>query len=177
MPVKNEQQYLAGCLEALTRAARHSPTPVMIVVLDNADDSATIAPRRTHPSPAVTATALTIEANSVGGARAAGRSHILDHHSPVSTWLATTDADSRVPPNWFTTQLDHAGRGADLVIGTVSVDDWTGRSDTVRDLAIWDYAQTTDPVELPDDSRDRAASARPHPRHRPGLHRCRVSRS
>jgi hypothetical protein len=40
--------------------------------------------------------------------------------------LASTDADSRVPVDWLTRQVELANRGAEVVLGTVTVDDWTG---------------------------------------------------
>ena len=45
--------------------------------------------------------------------------------APGRLWLATTDADSRVPPHWLSRQLELADDGADLVVGTVEVDDWS----------------------------------------------------
>ena len=48
---------------------------------------------------------------------------------PVSTaaiWLATTDADTRVPLRWLSRQLEYAEAGWDAVAGTVTVSDWTG---------------------------------------------------
>ena len=40
-------------------------------------------------------------------------------------WLATTDADSTVPPEWFTDQLRWRVQGWDAVVGTVDVVDWS----------------------------------------------------
>jgi len=47
-------------------------------------------------------------------------------------WLATTDADSRVPQDWLAVQLALAMTGAEVVAGTVSVDDWSQQPVTVR---------------------------------------------
>ncbi len=47
-------------------------------------------------------------------------------------WIATTDADSAVPPNWLVTQLALARNGADLVLGTVTPDDDLDGSERVR---------------------------------------------
>jgi hypothetical protein len=43
---------------------------------------------------------------------------------PSQIWLATTDADSVVPPDWLSGQLALAADGWEAVIGTVAVDDW-----------------------------------------------------
>jgi hypothetical protein len=43
---------------------------------------------------------------------------------PDGTWLASTDADTRVPPTWLTDQLSQACLGVDVVAGMVEVTDW-----------------------------------------------------
>ncbi|WP_067650088.1 glycosyltransferase [Nocardia harenae] len=117
IPVHNEQRLLPHCLRAVRRAAAAVPIPVRtIVVLDTCtDDSARRVPGWAHTVP--------IGARSVGAARAAGfdaaAAH-FDHLDPHRVWYATTDADSVVPADWLTTQLEHA-RTADLVAGTVTV--------------------------------------------------------
>jgi Glycosyl transferase family 2 len=45
---------------------------------------------------------------------------------PSAIWLATTDADTVVPPGWLRRQLEYADAGWDLVLGTVTVTDWDG---------------------------------------------------
>jgi glycosyltransferase involved in cell wall biosynthesis len=58
----------------------------------------------------------------------AARSHGIDRarrrsvSRPERTWIACTDADSQVPEDWLTSQLELAARGADLVLGTVRPD-------------------------------------------------------
>jgi hypothetical protein len=44
---------------------------------------------------------------------------------PASIWLATTDADTVVPPGWLGRQLWYADEGWDVVLGTVTVADWS----------------------------------------------------
>jgi hypothetical protein len=68
-----------------------------------------------------------IQARSVGAARAAGVAEVLRRTGPVdpaSVWLATTDADTLVPPCWLTRQLRYAEGGWDAVVGTITVTDW-----------------------------------------------------
>ncbi len=52
----------------------------------------------------------------VGLARDLGARRLL---GPSGLWLATTDADSRVPPGWLADQLS---AGADAFVGTVALD-------------------------------------------------------
>ncbi len=63
-------------------------------------------------------------AGTLGGARAEGvlaaRHHdALAHLDPRVVWLASTDADSRVPHTWLAVQTELADRGLDLVLGSV----------------------------------------------------------
>jgi Glycosyl transferase family 2 len=72
---------------------------------------------------------IRIGARNVGAARAAGMSELLRLTAacdPSAVWLATTDADTVVPPGWLQRQLRYAGQGWDVVLGTVTVPDWDG---------------------------------------------------
>jgi len=69
-----------------------------------------------------------VQARSVGAARAAGMTEVLRLTAaadPATVWLATTDADTVVPPGWLRRQLAWAGQGWDIVLGTVTVTDWS----------------------------------------------------
>ena len=65
-------------------------------------------------------------AQNPGKARAAATQHALAalETSTTATWIASTDADSVVPPNWLAFQLDQARAGWEAVIGTVTVTRW-----------------------------------------------------
>lgn len=126
VPVHNEEDLLAQCLSSIDRAVaevrrrwRHAaPAVGVTVVLDSCtDDSAAIAARHG-------AACVAVEAHAVGRARAAGVAAIARVHDrrPASVWVATTDADSRVPPSWLTAQLDLARDGVELMVGRVRPD-------------------------------------------------------
>jgi len=74
------------------------------------------------------------------GARArrrAGVSQVLRstcHVDPAAVWVATTDADTLVPPWWLSRQLRCAGQGWKGVVGTVTVEDWAGHPPRVQRL-------------------------------------------
>ena len=129
VPSRDEQQHLEGCCAALLDAvhaaqAAHPALLVHVVVVLDATTDASADVVRRFPF-----TVVTIDAGSVGVARASGVRWALQELPTVPTeliWVATTDADSRVPPNWLTHQLASAEEyGA--VFGIVEVDDWSER--------------------------------------------------
>ncbi len=64
---------------------------------------------------------------NVGRARALGCGIVLQQfhaHDFERVWLATTDADTRVPPHWLSTQVTQHDNGADAWAGRVSVTEW-----------------------------------------------------
>ena len=70
----------------------------------------------------------------VGAARAAGVAHALRDQDARATWIASTDADSQVPVDWFDTHLAAAAAGVGLLLGTVRPDPTELVADT---LAAW----------------------------------------
>ncbi len=121
VPAHDEADHIGGTLAALALAARHpglAGEPVeLLVVLDScADATADIV--RTHG-----VASLSIAARNVGRARAAGASALL---ARGARWLAFTDADTRVAPDWLVRQLE---LDADAVCGCIGVADWSAHGD------------------------------------------------
>ena len=119
IPAHNEQETLDACLRSVRRAVRAVATASVdiVLVLDDCDDGSAEIARR-HPTVQV----VTIQAASVGAARAAGAAHALlgqASSSLATTWLATTDADSVVPPEWLQVHHEVALAGGDALIGAV----------------------------------------------------------
>lgn len=123
IPAHDEQalidRSLAAMDVAVRRAADRGIRSLVRVVLDDCtDDSRLIASR--HPFALVT-----LSARAVGAARAAGVEDALADLADVPAeriWLAHTDADSAVPPNWIIAQVAAADGGADVFLGTVRPD-------------------------------------------------------
>lgn len=140
IPVHNEEDDLASCLESVLRAAAHeglAGEPVTIVVALDActDRSAQIA--EAYP-----VTALRLEARNVGAARAAAATRLLEADA---RWLACTDADTVVAEDWLQRQLQlHHEAGAEAVCGTVSVIDWTPHLARLQQLLQRFHAAYTD---------------------------------
>jgi glycosyltransferase involved in cell wall biosynthesis len=137
VPVHNEQDTLPRCLHGLAVATCAAPVPVTTVLILDActDSSAAVAGSFAMPG----LQTISVAARCVGSARAAGMSALLRQLGRSGTWLATTDADSVVPPNWLSAQSCHAKVGARVVAGTISVTDWEGRSSALAERAERDY--------------------------------------
>jgi glycosyltransferase involved in cell wall biosynthesis len=124
VPAHNEEALLPACLAALRRTASALRVPVhLLVVADRCSDRTAAVAR------AGGAQVVSIQARKVGAARAAGIRELLRLTSgsdPSAVWLATTDADTVVPPGWLRRQLEYADAGWDVVLGTVTITDWDG---------------------------------------------------
>jgi glycosyltransferase involved in cell wall biosynthesis len=124
VPAHNEETLLPACLAALRLAAGVLGVPVFVLVVADSCTDRTAAGAR-----AWGARVVAIGARNVGAARAAGMAELLRLTAgvdPSAVWLATTDADTVVPPGWLERQLRYADEGWDVVLGTVTVADWDG---------------------------------------------------
>jgi glycosyltransferase involved in cell wall biosynthesis len=132
IPVHDEEKVLADCLEAVRWAAMDplldaEPVEIVVVLDACADRSAAIAIQHK-------AQIVSLNARCVGAARALGASLALDYGA---RWIAFTDADTIVPPNWLSAQLDLY---ADATCGYVSIEDWSGYPSGVRERYLRDYS-------------------------------------
>ena len=124
VPAHQEAELVEGCLRSLRSAARSSHVPVTVTVVADACTDATARLARRHAS------VVHVAARNVGVARGAGVREAVRRWSPhrrPGLWIATTDADSTVPADWITAQLDLARRGSELVAGRIVVTDWDDR--------------------------------------------------
>jgi glycosyltransferase involved in cell wall biosynthesis len=117
VPARDEAERLGRCLVSLKRAAAHpelrGEEVGILVVLDSCVDASAEVAR------AAGVATFEIRAGNVGVARATGARRLL---AAGARWLAFTDADSRVAPDWLVAQLRLE---ADAVCGTISVADWS----------------------------------------------------
>lgn len=124
VPAHNEADSLATCIAALQAAAAADALygeAVQIIVCADAcsDETAHIAAQQG-------ARVLSLNERNVGMARALGAQAALQ---AGARWLAFTDADSVVSPQWLADQLSLK---ADAVCGTVAVSHWGDYGSAMR---------------------------------------------
>lgn len=158
VPVHNEQELLAAALSSLVDAfdevGRCGLESKLAVVLDSCSDaSEEIAREWQHvfarDESSVDLSIMVCRAKNVGYARALGCSTLLAHWSrrrPSDIWLATTDADSRVPREWLATQLTEHEAGADYWSGRVAVTDWAEYHHETRSRWLDEYELESQPI-------------------------------
>lgn len=140
VPAHDEQDLLPACLDALrVAAAAHTVPPVRVVVVADACTDATVRIAREAG-----VEVIEVAERNAGAARARGLDLVAaDASVPRSQlWLATTDADSCVPPEWFVDQLRWCREGWDAVAGTVVVQDWSAHDPVVATRFARHYAWT-----------------------------------
>jgi glycosyltransferase involved in cell wall biosynthesis len=125
IPAHNEEDQLPSCLAAVRLATTglHRIRVHLIVVADACTDRTADVARRAG------VVVREIQARCVGAARRTGMREVLrrtQHLDPGTVWLATTDADTLVSPEWLSQHLHYAARGWDAIVGTVTVADWAG---------------------------------------------------
>lgn len=116
VPAHDEQNHIDACISSLVRASAcpqlRGEEVLIVVVLDACSDRTGAIAR------SLGAKTIDVQARNVGIARCMGAQAAL--HAG-SRWLAFTDADSTVAPDWLAAQL---ALQSDAVCGTVAVDDW-----------------------------------------------------
>ncbi|WP_440066794.1 glycosyltransferase [Streptosporangium sp. OZ121] len=142
VPARDEEELLPACLASLDLAGRLVPgvRVHLIVVADTCGD------RTASLAAQAGATVVEGTMTNVGQARLAGTRALLRRTrglDPATVWVATTDADTLVPPCWLSRQLRHAAQGWEAVVGTVTVTDWSGYPPRCRTVYTEGYVHGT----------------------------------
>lgn len=124
VPANNEEDAIGRCLRSVSMAASwpglRGETVLVIVVLDACTDATALIATEAG------ALLVSLEARNVGKARAEGAKLAL---SMGARWLAFTDADTVVAPDWLHVQMSLC---SDAVCGTVGVTDWGTYGEPMR---------------------------------------------
>lgn len=131
IPAHNEARCIGPCVLSVIQAARHpalrGEEVRIIVVLDSCTDETGVVAQ------SMGADILLVQTRNVGVARATGAKAALTQQV---RWLAFTDADTVVAADWLVQQLEC---GADAVCGVISIQDWAGHCDAVREQFLTTY--------------------------------------
>lgn len=129
IPVRDEAERIGACLEALGAQAGIAPGSSAVVLLVNNSSDGTIEVVR-ELAPRLAVPLRMVERNSpdanAGWARRGAMDAAADWLEEVGSTdgvILTTDADSRVPPNWIALNLAAIAAGADGVAGQIALDE------------------------------------------------------
>ncbi|HMO29327.1 glycosyltransferase [Enterovirga sp.] len=129
IPVRDEAERIGACLEALGAQAGIAPGSSAVVLLVNNSSDGTIEVVR-ELAPRLAVPLRMVERNSpdanAGWARRGAMDAAADWLEEVGATdgvILTTDADSRVPPNWIALNLAAIAAGADGVAGQIALDE------------------------------------------------------
>jgi glycosyltransferase involved in cell wall biosynthesis len=142
VPVHNEEELLGDALNALGAAFSHLGSAdipsVLVLVFDSCrDESVPVAEgwtARLSGGTSLCVVGVVSDERNVGVARYRGCAAVLDYFhdlDPEHVWIATTDADSRVPRNWLSEQVRQHDRGIDVWAGRVAVKGEGARLETL----------------------------------------------
>lgn len=139
IPAHNEAMTITKCLASVQTAIEQLPstiTATMLVVLDScSDDTLTLVESMRVKSADVDY--LCCDYQCVGQVRDLGIRHAI---AAGATWLACTDADSVVTPDWLIQQIAHIkAQPTDMICGVVSVDSWAHLTPQTREYYMAHY--------------------------------------
>jgi len=131
LPARNESDRIVASIDALARAARRSSAPVhLVVVADRCEDATELVARDAlrgwRGASFATVSVRPTDIGTAGGARhaaclAALQAATATLLAPERIWIATSDADSTVPRQWFALHAAWSARGALGVAGLVEL--------------------------------------------------------
>jgi glycosyltransferase involved in cell wall biosynthesis len=127
IPARDEEELIGGCIAALSEQRGVDDVVwEILLVLDRCSDRTELRAREAAGERQIPRL-LTIEAHGTGAgvARAEGMEiacRRLEEVGADDTLIATTDADSRVSPDWLRRQLEAVRDGADAIGGEIELD-------------------------------------------------------
>lgn len=127
VPARNEAANIHDCLAAIDAAAARCGYPVTTVVTADSCTDLTAQTARRYPAAHMSCHVIEGHWGTASGARRAAVEVALTGRSEpsASTWIANTDADCAVDPDWLVRQLDVANQNIHAVAGIVQLNPHT----------------------------------------------------
>jgi hypothetical protein len=130
IPARDEADHIVGAIEALRVAADALSERLLVRIVVACDSCADATGRNARTIAATDDRIVVIEGEwrAAGAARRAaidvGLQQLAQLDIPVDAcWIAATDADTVVPPEWLTLQVAYAADGVDAVAGIIGLRD------------------------------------------------------
>ena len=126
IPARDEEDHIAGCLEALAAQTVVPGSFETVLVLDGCTDETDRAARDAARALGLQLTLIEGPAVGAGAARRAGMEAAATRLVELGCdhgLIACTDADSRPAPDWLARQLAHLADGAVAIAGMIELDD------------------------------------------------------
>src|ERR1700733_4700458 len=124
VPARDEQDRIETCLEALAAQTVGLCAFETILVADRCQDRTEEVARKTAERLGLSVTILEGPGEGSGPARKLGMDAAAERLRSLGLprgLIATTDADSEPAPDWIERQLEHLGRGADVIAGAIEL--------------------------------------------------------
>jgi cellulose synthase/poly-beta-1,6-N-acetylglucosamine synthase-like glycosyltransferase len=147
IPALNEETAIRPCIESVLESSllvEHLSALWIVVVADACTDRTACRARATLGS---CGEVLECHARSPGTARQLGVAKALRHFESTDysrLWIANTDADSCVPPDWLDHHLHLAEQGIAAIAGIVRVENVPGYGTEMAQRLLADYEVAAD---------------------------------
>jgi cellulose synthase/poly-beta-1,6-N-acetylglucosamine synthase-like glycosyltransferase len=125
IPAQNEEATIEKCIKSVLAAHENCGRSAQIWIAVVADACSDATVDRARLAIGDRGEVVECRSRSPGTARRLGVAAVMEHfrsEQPTRIWLANTDADSHVPPDWLKLHLDHADEDASAVAGIVQLD-------------------------------------------------------
>ncbi len=137
IPAHNEAMTISDCLASVQTAIRQLPSNILaypLVVLDDCTDDTLALVKIADVD------YTECDYHCVGRVRDMGIRHAI---KKGANWIACTDADSVVTPDWLVQQVTHVmQQPTNMICGVVDVDNWAHLTSQTRDAYIAHYQDT-----------------------------------
>jgi glycosyltransferase involved in cell wall biosynthesis len=147
IPALNEEAAIRSCIESVLESSllvEHLSALWVVVVADSCTDRTAC---RARAALGDCGEVLECHAGSPGTARQRGVEKALQHFESIDAsrlWIANTDADSCVPPDWLDRHLRLAEEGIAAIAGIVRVENVPGYGTEMAQRLLADYEVAAD---------------------------------